>query len=60
MVHSREGTKRCLVFMGLRSGPFCVLLLKKMNNMLFMWSGTEFLDWYLILVSYIYGVLLEK
>ena len=26
MVHSREGTERCPVFMGLRLGPFCVLL----------------------------------
>ena len=27
MVHSREGTKRCSIFMGPRLGPFCVLLL---------------------------------
>ena len=26
MVHSREGIERCLVFMGLRLGPFSVLL----------------------------------
>ena len=27
MVYSREGTERCPVFMGPRSGPFCVLLI---------------------------------
>ena len=27
MVHDSEGTERCLIFMSLRLGPFCVLLL---------------------------------
>ena len=27
MIHGSEGTERCLVFMGPRLGPFCVLLL---------------------------------
>ena len=29
MVHGREGTEKCLVYVGLRFGPFCVLLLEK-------------------------------
>ena len=29
MVHDREGTKRCPVYVGMGFGPFCVLLLKK-------------------------------
>ena len=33
MIHDREGTERCPVYVGLRFGPFCVLLLEK-NNML--------------------------
>ena len=28
MVHGREETERCPVYMGLRFGPFCVLLLE--------------------------------
>ena len=34
MVHGREGTERCRVYVGPRFGSFCVLLLKKINNML--------------------------
>ena len=34
MVHGREGTERCLVYVGQRFGQFCVLLLEKKNNML--------------------------
>ena len=34
MVHGCEGTKRCPIYMGLRFGPFCVLLLEKINKML--------------------------
>ena len=29
MVHGREGTERCPVYVGSRFGPFCVLLLEK-------------------------------
>ena len=29
MVHGREGTERCLVYVGSRFGKFCVLLLEK-------------------------------
>ena len=29
MVHGREGTKRCPVYVGPIFGPFCVLLLEK-------------------------------
>ena len=29
MVHGREGTERCLVYVGLRFGSFYVLLLEK-------------------------------
>ena len=29
MVHGREGTEKCLVYVGPRFGPFCVLLLEK-------------------------------
>ena len=29
MVHGREGTERCLVYVGLRFGSFCLLLLEK-------------------------------
>ena len=32
MVHGRERTKRCLVYVGPRFGSFCVLLLKKINK----------------------------
>ena len=28
MVHGREGTERCLVYVGPRFEPFCVLLLE--------------------------------
>ena len=34
MVHGREGTKRCPVYVDPKFGPFCVLLLEKKNNML--------------------------
>ena len=34
MVHGCEGTERCPVYVGPRFGSFCVLLLKKINNML--------------------------
>ena len=37
MVHDRGGTERCLVYVGSRFGPVCVLLLeKKINNMLYV------------------------
>ena len=29
MVHGHEGTERCLVYVGPRFGPFCVLLFEK-------------------------------
>ena len=29
MVHGREGTERCPVYVGPSFGPFCVLLLEK-------------------------------
>ena len=29
MVHGREGTERCRIYVGLRFGPLCVLLLEK-------------------------------
>ena len=29
MVHGREETERCSVYVGPRFGPFCVLLLEK-------------------------------
>ena len=29
MVHDREGTERCPVYVGSRFGPFCMLLLEK-------------------------------
>ena len=29
MVHGREGTEMCPVYVGSRFGPFCVLLLEK-------------------------------
>ena len=29
MVHGREGTERCLVYVGLRFWPFCVFMLEK-------------------------------
>ena len=32
MVHSREGTERCPIYVGPRFGPFCVLLLEKINK----------------------------
>ena len=32
MVHDREGTERCPVYVGLRFGSFCVLLLEKKNK----------------------------
>ena len=35
MVHGCEGTKRCHVYVGSRFVPFCVLLLEKINNILF-------------------------
>ena len=34
MVHGRDGTERCPVYVGLRFGSFCVLLLEKINNLL--------------------------
>ena len=35
MVHGRDGTEKCPVYVGRRFEPFCVLLLKKkINNML--------------------------
>ena len=34
MVHGREGTEKCPIYEGPRFGSFCVLLLKKMYNML--------------------------
>ena len=34
MVHGREGTKRCPVYVDMRFRPFCVLLLEKKNSML--------------------------
>ena len=29
MVHDREGTERCPIYVGSRFGPFCVLLVEK-------------------------------
>ena len=34
LVHGREGTERYPVYVGPRFGQFCVLFLKKINNML--------------------------
>ena len=34
MVHGRERTERCPVYVGPRFGPFCVLLLEKKNTLL--------------------------
>ena len=34
MVHDREGTEMCPVYMGPRFRPFCVYCWKKLNNML--------------------------
>ena len=34
MVHGRERTERCSVYVGPTFGQFCVLLLEKINNML--------------------------
>ena len=34
MVHGREGTERCPIYVGPRFGPFRLLLLEKINNML--------------------------
>ena len=34
MVHGCEWTERCPVYVGPRFEPFCVLLLKKINNIL--------------------------
>ena len=32
MVHGRERIERCLVYVDPRFGPFCVLLLEKINK----------------------------
>ena len=32
MVHGHEGSERCPVYVGSRFGPFCVLLLEKINK----------------------------
>ena len=35
MIHGREGTKRCLVYVGPRFGSSCVLCIaRKINNMM--------------------------
>ena len=34
MVHGREGTERCLVYVSLIFGPFCMLFVGKINNMM--------------------------
>ena len=34
MVHGREGTERCPVYVGPRFGPFVLCIVRKINNML--------------------------